>query len=83
MRWLSFFERIEEQIARLNPKRFRNLSEHGDARRHVAALDRADIARAQAGALGQLLLRHALFVAFSTQVQISLRSMPRWEPEQE
>lgn len=37
-------------LARLDPQRFRNLHEHGDACRHIAALDRADIARAPAGA---------------------------------
>ena len=57
-----------EKLARLDPQGFGKLPEHGDARRHIAALDRADIARAQAGALGQLLLRHVLIVALPTQV---------------
>jgi hypothetical protein len=84
-RGLSLFVRSAEKLAPLDPQRSRNPSEHGDARRHIAELDHADIAGAQAGAPGQLLLRHLLIAAFPTQVvaMISWRSVARSEPEQE
>ena len=35
-----------EQVSRFGSQRLRNLPEHGDACRHIAALDRADVAGA-------------------------------------
>src|SRR5882762_11367438 len=43
-RRLSLFGRTAAADRPVRTQRFRNLPEHGDARRHFAALDRADIA---------------------------------------
>jgi hypothetical protein len=59
---------MPQKLSRVDPQRVCYLSKHCNARRNFAALDRANIARAQSGALGQLLLRQILIVAFPTQV---------------
>ena len=57
-----------DQDGGLNTKSLRDPPQNRDAGRFVRAFDRADISRAQTGAIGQLFLRHLLVMADATQI---------------
>lgn len=56
------------QLTGLDSKGIGNLAKHGDTGRHVTALDGADVAHAEASAMGQFLLRQLLVMARLTQI---------------
>lgn len=59
---------LTQQFAWVYSQRTRELSKYRDTRRYIAALDCAHIARAQAGAVGQLLLRYLSVMTCPTQI---------------
>ena len=60
--------RASHQLGRLHLQRFGYLTQHRDARRHVGALDRANVPGAQPGPFGQFFLRHSFRMTQPTQI---------------
>lgn len=61
--------RLANKIARIGVERLCQAAQHGHAGRDIGALNLADVARADAGSIGQLLLRHCPVMAQPTQVR--------------
>jgi len=62
------FSTLDQQFRRLASQGLGDLTEHGDARRHIGALDSTYVARTKAGSVGKFFLRQPSVMTDSTQI---------------